>query len=179
MRFSNTTLALVFSFLTAAGATPALASSADGKIHGPAKTTTTAATSRVFTKSAEYSQFNHLLVNANMKRILNRTSETYTVFAPTNAAVLRVPANVRTRMFVDGNPGLRQLVYRHMVAGNIDFDQLADGAEIKTLSGEVLRVAKCADGSILLNGVYRVTSAGQTTANGTVYTIDSMIAPTN
>lgn len=179
MRFATTTLALALSFLTAASATSAFASSTSTITAAPTKSTGTAATSAVLSTSANFSEFNRLLVSANVKHYLSRASETYTVFAPSNEAIRRVPQAIRKQMFVDGNPALQRLVRTHMVAGAVDFSRLADGAELKTLSGEVLRVARQADGTVLLNGVYRVAGSGQTTANGVVYTLDSMIAPTN
>ncbi len=168
------------SLLTATSAVPAVASGTEyvAAAKVPTHVAGAAATSAVLRKATELSEFNALLVTANLKHLLKRTTETYTVFAPTNAAVRQIRADIRKRMFVRGNRGLDELMRRHMVAGNINFDQLADGAELKTLSGEVLHVVKRADGSVLLNGVYRVTGPGQTTANGTVYSLESMIAPT-
>lgn len=175
--FSFKTLAAAAFALLTAAATPSLAGSIGGSAPvGPGSTLSTMSTTTMMTNVRELSNFNHLLVDAHLKPTLNRTPA-YTVFAPTNAAVNKVPAHIRERMFVENNPALRQLVNRHIVPGNVDLTQLADGATLTTLSGETLRVARAADGTLLINGVYRV-EASRATANGMVYSIDSMIAPT-
>lgn len=178
MRFAASTFALALSLLTATASFAG--STGDRSAASPARLgeATAMATSAAMTRATELVEFNRLVVKSNLKNRLGRPTETYTVLAPSNEAVQKVPAGIRERMFVDGNPGLRQLVRRHMIAGAVDFSRLADGAELRTLSGEVLRVAKQADGTVLINGVYRVKGAGLATANGMIYTLDSMIAPT-
>lgn len=175
--FSFKTLAAAALVLLTAATTPTLAGSTGGSAPVGPGNAAAVATSTFFTNANELGAFNHLLVDAHLKNTLKRATPTYTVFAPTNAAVNKVPAHIRERMFVEGNPALKQLVRRHIVAGAVDLTQLPDGASLTTLSGETLRVARQADGSVLINGVYRV-EASRTTTNGMVYTLDSMIAPT-
>lgn len=195
MRFARPTLAIAFIVLTTAfaGAAQAQSSSSASTIlamampahideaatvapSGEASATATAAT---VASTPNLQQFSTLLDYAGLNKRLNKSTETYTVFAPTNDAVAKVPATVREQMFRAGNAGLKQLMRRHMIVGSVTFDQLRDGAELKTVDGETIRVARQADGTVLLNGVCRVRDTGRVTANGIVYEVDSMIAPLN
>lgn len=177
MRFTHLLSAFAISLLTISVTTSAIATTPGHLVPPPVgRPAATATTSAVFASSTELTEFNRLINFTDARYLLRRSAKTYTVFAPTREAIEQVPAHIRERLFVNGHSGLRHLIRSHMVAGTVDLTQLAHGAEIKTLDGEVMRVARNADGSILLNGVYRV-SAGQATANGMVYTIDHMIAP--
>ena len=175
MRFAQPTLAFAFAALL--GAASFSATAAAPATGDAAKATT--ATAVTVASTANLREFNTLLNKSGVTARLKRPAEAYTVFAPTNDAVAKVPADIRERMFRSDAPGLKHLVRSHLVAGVVNFDQLRDGAELKTLDGETIRVAKRADGSILLNGVYLVRDAGRATTNGMVYAIDSMIAPAN
>ncbi len=181
MRFATLTAAFALTLSSISLASAAFAGTpGSGHIDAPATVTTVAAvatTSAVFSKNAELGQFNRLLLTAGLKHLLKRPTASYTVFAPTNAAVAKVPSRISQRLFRADAPGLRHLVRTHLVAGTLDLTQLADGAEIRTLTGEVMRLAKGPNGEMLLNGVYRVGQP-QFTANGVVYPLESMIAPT-
>lgn len=178
MRFAQPTLAFAFAALLGAATIPATAAVPVAPVTGDATTATTA-TAATMASTANLRAFNTLLNKSGVTARLNRPAEVYTVFAPTNDAVAKVREDIRERLFRPDAPGLKHLVRSHLVAGVVNFDQLRDGAELKTLDGEIIRVAKLADGSVLLNGVYRVRDGGRATTNGMVYAIDTMIAPAN
>ncbi len=155
--------------LSGSGATATLKPAPDG----PGGT----ATAATMASTANLSQFNGLINSVGLKPRLKRTTEAYTVFAPTNEALNKIPANVRERMFRADNPGLKDLVRSHIIKGSFTLDQLTDGQQLETIDGRIIRVARQADGTVLLDGVYRVRDTGRTTANGVLYALDSAIAP--
>ena len=185
MRFAQPTLAIAFSLLTAAFATVQPITSFAGGLGGSGTTTTVvtpapegaAATAATLASTANLSEYNRMVSMAGLKSRLNKATETYTVFAPTNAAIAKLPANIREQLIRADSPGLKHLVRTHIVKGNVNFDQLTDGSELETIDGQKLRVVKQADGTVLLNGVYRLADTGRATTNGTLYTLDSMIVP--
>lgn len=139
-------------------------------------TTTTATSHAAVRATADLRAFDRLLAAAGLRHRLRRADRRYTVLAPTNAAVARVPARIRVRMFQAGNAAFRHLMATHLVAGDVDLTRVPSGTVLTTLSGETLRVDRQPDGSVLLNGVYRVETVQQT-ANGHVYSLDRMVAP--
>ncbi len=188
MRTLRSTFALVAFGLTFAAATTAAANVVapppTARVAAPvgtmpvalAATTTTATAATAVRATTDLRAFDRLLGTAGLRYQLNRPSRSYTVLAPTTAAVERVPARIRARFFQADNAGFQRLMNSHVVAGDVDLARLAEGTTLVTLSGEKLFVTHQPDGSILLNGVYRVLAAQQT-ANGHLYTLDRMIAP--
>lgn len=181
MRFAQPTFAIAFSLLIAAFAAPQPAAAERGSSRaavvvapGPDGAAATAAT---LASTANLSEYSRMVNMAGLKGRLSRPDEPYTVFAPTNEAIAKLPANVRQQLLRPDNPGLKTVVRAHIVKGNLNLDQLADGSELETIDGQKLRVVKQADGTVLINGVYRVTDAGRATANGMLYSLDSMIVP--
>ncbi len=137
---------------------------------------TAATTGQAMRATTDLRAFSQLLGTANLRYRLGRTARQYTVLALSTTAIERVPAAIRARFFRADNPSFERLMASHVIAGDVNLAALADGTTLTTLSGETLRIDHQADGSILLNGVYRVETAQQT-ANGHVYTLDRMIAP--
>ncbi len=142
----------------------------------PAVVVSTSAATTV-ASSALLSEFNELLKASSVNIRLKRTDRAYTVFAPTNAALQRIPACVREQAFQADNALLLPFVRTHIVKGSFTPEQLIDGRELITLTGRTLRVVREADGSILLDGAYRLRDAGQRTTNGMLYTLDLVITP--
>jgi uncharacterized surface protein with fasciclin (FAS1) repeats len=126
---------------------------------------------------ADLSEFYKMIEVAGLRNRLRRPTEAVTVFAPTNAALASLAAPVRERLHQVGAPIVKAIVRTHIVEGILTPDQLIDGLEIETIGGQKLRVVRQADGSILLDGVYRLRDAGQQTTNGIVYTLDQVISP--
>ncbi len=192
MRFAQPTLAIASSFVSASLivallTTPFFATAQSVKPHqaadccggtatvlAPASTTATAAT---LAATPNLSQFNRLVKMDGLTKRLKQTTDAYTVFAPTNAAVAKVPAAIQERMFRSDNPGLRSLVRYHIVKGALTPEQLTDGRVLETLNGQELRVTRQPDGTVLLNGVYPLQGPGRATANGMIYAVETMMAP--
>ncbi len=136
--------------------------------------TTTIATLETRT---EASKFYRLIELAGLRTRLRRPTDSYTVFAPSNAALEQMPARVSDALKNIGAPIVKKLVRVHLVQGVLTPEQLTDGRELETLDGRKLRVTHDTDGNVLLDGVYRLRDGGQRTTNGIIYSIDQVIAP--
>lgn len=123
----------------------------------------------------EYSSFSDRVSESTLVADINDASAgPYTLFAPSGEAMEAVPDDQLA--VLDSQPDLQdQVLGYHVVEGSIGLDQLTDGAELKTVNGDVLTVsgdgenAKVAGASIIGGPI--------TTNNGLVYTIDTMLLP--
>lgn len=177
------TIALFGTMLTSAftsqaqSATPMRAADCCGgtpaAVLAPSGTTNTA----TLANTANLSSFYHLLDQAGLRARLQRYPATYTIFAPTNDAMAAIAAPVRERMHQIGAPVIKSVARVHIVPGTFTADQLTEGRELETLEGRKLRVKRQADGTILLDGIYRLRDTGQPTNNGIIYTLDTVIVP--
>lgn len=113
----------------------------------------------------------------------------YTVFAPTNAAFEKVPAETRDALATpEGQADLRRLLTFHIVPGRLEAAalvqriQAAGGAiRLTTLQGGVLVVETAPDGSLTLTdaagGEARVVETDRRAANGVIHAIDTVVQP--
>lgn len=113
----------------------------------------------------------------------------YTIFAPTNAAFEKVPADRRDYLTTPaGREDLRRLLTYHVVPGRLDSADLvqriqAGGGELAltTMQGGVLTARVNAGGSIELTdaagGLSRVIEADMAGSNGVIHAVDTVAAP--
>jgi uncharacterized surface protein with fasciclin (FAS1) repeats len=113
----------------------------------------------------------------------------FTVFAPTNAAFEKVPAERRDALTKpEGQADLRRLLTYHVVPGDLNAAALmqriqAGGGSLAltTLQGGVLTARTNPDGSISLTdaagGVSRVAEADMAAANGVIHGVDTVLSP--
>jgi len=113
----------------------------------------------------------------------------FTLFAPTNAALEKVPAERREYLTSDaGLPELRRLLSYHVVPGRLDAASLIQRTQaaggtlaLTTLQGGLLTARVGATGSIELTdaagGTLRVVEADAAASNGIVHSVDAMAAP--
>lgn len=98
----------------------------------------------------------------------------FTVFAPTNDAFAKVPAQLLG--LIGGDPALlKSVLTYHVVAGHADPRRTLIPNQVKTLQGETLFLAFDADGASVNQSVASCT--GVRTTNGTVWLIDSVLLP--
>jgi uncharacterized surface protein with fasciclin (FAS1) repeats len=181
------TIALLMALMTAAFSSVAQTSPARAAdcCGGTGATSTTlapdgpsgTATATTLAGTANLSEFSRLISAAGLKPRLKRAEEAYTVFAPTNEAFNKMPVNVRDRILRPDNPGLKALLRSHIIKGSFTYEQLTDGQALETIDGRIIHVARQADGTVLLDGVYRLRDTGRTTTNGVIYALDTVIAP--
>jgi uncharacterized surface protein with fasciclin (FAS1) repeats len=96
-----------------------------------------------------------LVTKAGLLPMLSGEKE-YTIFAPSPQALVQHNQ--------DTPDNLKAFLSRHIVQGTLTTQDLADGADIKTISGESLRICR-KKGVLLINGV-RLTETDKLYANG-------------
>lgn len=138
----------------------------------------TATLVEVITADNELSQFAGLITMAGLDATLGAGGP-YTVLAPTNAAMAKVPAATMARLQQDPSGALGTLVRLHVLPGTVTVDDLAkqDGTCIDTLGGKVkVTVEGKGDTATVDYGGANVSTADpQKAANGQVLKIDSVV----
>jgi len=110
---------------------------------------------------------------ANLVDTLN-SAPAVTVFAPTNDAFAKIPAETLNKVLADRET-LTKILTNHVVSGKIAPDQLA-GAH-KTLAGTTLTVKGSGEMFTVGKENANVVCGNVTTANATVYIVDSVLMP--
>jgi uncharacterized surface protein with fasciclin (FAS1) repeats len=150
----------------------------DGVIVGGAKMLP----SRNIVENASQSKVHTNLVAAVKQAGLDQALSTanngpYTVFAPTDEAFKKLPADqLQSLLKPENKTQLTNVLTYHVVPGVITSRYLRDGQTLTTLNGEKLNVT-------LKNGIYYVNGAKITTpnvvsSNGVTHVIDSVLLPT-
>ncbi|WP_332653686.1 fasciclin domain-containing protein [Brevundimonas sp.] len=113
----------------------------------------------------------------------------FTVFAPTNAAFEKIPAEERDALTQpEGQAELRRLLTYHVIPARLDAASLVQRIQtgggslaLTTMQGGALTARVDANGSILLTdaagGVLRVMEADVVTSNGVIHAVDTVAAP--
>lgn len=99
-----------------------------------------------------------------------------TVFAPTDEAFAALPAGtVDTLLQPENQAQLERILKYHVVAGTVGSSQLANGAAVKMLSGDLAGFTRTGQG-FSIEGA-RITIADIKASNGIVHVIDRVILP--
>ncbi|GHA72032.1 fasciclin domain-containing protein [Pontibacter akesuensis] len=115
-----------------------------------------------------------LIRKAGLVETLNATGP-YTVFAPVNDAFEGLPENVLEDLTKTENKAqLVEILNNHVIAGKLTANDLKDGAMLKTVGGESLKVTKRGN-DVMINGA-KVSEADQMSANGVIHVIDKVLA---
>jgi uncharacterized surface protein with fasciclin (FAS1) repeats len=99
----------------------------------------------------------------------------FTVFAPTDAAFLALPAGVVDALLADPMGALAEVLLYHVVSGNVLSTDLTDGQIVTTLNGATVTVTINANG-VFINDA-QVTVADIVADNGVVHVIDAVLLP--
>jgi uncharacterized surface protein with fasciclin (FAS1) repeats len=97
-----------------------------------------------------------------------------TVFAPTNDAFAKIPADTLNKVLAD-KATLTKILTGHVVAGKIAPDKLA--GDQKTLGGNTVTVKGSGEAFTVGKDNAKVLCGNVTTANATVYIIDTVLLP--
>ncbi|HEY7988110.1 MAG TPA: fasciclin domain-containing protein [Lapillicoccus sp.] len=97
-----------------------------------------------------------------------------TVFAPTNDAFAKIPADTLNKVLADKET-LTKILTNHVVAGKIAPDKIA--GDDKTLAGTTLTVKGSGEMFTVGKENANVVCGNVTTANATVYIVDSVLMP--
>ncbi len=129
-------------------------------------------------KDPSLSRFTEMLKLAGKDTVLNGT-QTFTVLAPTNAAIERIsPAAISSLLEPDKRTELDKFVSRHIFAGTIFSESLgtiaSSGKGIPSMAGDPLH-SELKDGKPLFNKTARLVKTDTETSNGVVHTIDDVL----
>jgi uncharacterized surface protein with fasciclin (FAS1) repeats len=97
----------------------------------------------------------------------------FTVFAPTDEAFAKVPADTLAKLAADKAMLTKVLTY-HVVAGKVMAADIAPG-DVATVAGPTVKLS-VADGKVMVNEA-TVTAADVVASNGVIHVIDQVILP--
>ncbi|WP_232718462.1 fasciclin domain-containing protein [Gordonia metallireducens] len=150
-----------------AAANPSGAGSVSGMAMDPVAT---AASNNPELKTLTQALSGQLNPDVNLVDTLN--SGEYTVFAPTDAAFAKLPAETVEQLKTDSDLLTKILTY-HVVSGQATPDKIV--GEHKTLEGQTVTVTGSPD--MLKVNEASVACGGVSTANAQVYMIDAVLTP--
>jgi uncharacterized surface protein with fasciclin (FAS1) repeats len=143
---------------------------------------------KVAQRDPDFTTLVSALQTAGVADTLDETGP-FTVFAPTNAAFEKVPAERRDALTQpEGQADLRRLLTYHVVPGRLDATALVQRIQagggsltLTTMQGGTLTARTNADGSISLTdaagGVSKVAEADMAGSNGVIHGIDAVLSP--
>jgi transforming growth factor-beta-induced protein len=103
----------------------------------------------------------------------------FTIFAPTNSAFEKIPADQLDALLADPTGDLTSILTLHVVAGQrLSSADLAEVGSVGTVNGEEITFAADGDTISLNGGQATVVCADVPTANATVHIIDGVLMPT-
>ena len=100
----------------------------------------------------------------------------FTVFAPTNAAFAKVPADTLAALKADPDK-LRAVLTYHVVPGNVPASKVVtlNGKSVKTVEGSNVRIS--VKGKTVRVNNARVTQTDIKASNGTIHVINGVLIP--
>jgi len=102
------------------------------------------------------------------------SADALTVFAPTDDAFGKIPADTLNGLLMD-KKALTTVLTHHVIAGKLSPDQLAGTHE--TLAGDTIKVEGSDDNFTVAGANAKVLCGNIPTANATVYVIDTVLVP--
>ncbi|KQZ75980.1 MULTISPECIES: fasciclin domain-containing protein [unclassified Nocardioides] len=102
------------------------------------------------------------------------SAEALTVFAPTNDAFAKIPADTLKGVLAD-KATLTKILTHHVIAGQLGPDELA--GKHKTLAGDTIMVKGSGEDFTVGGENAAVLCGNIPTANATVYVVDSVLMP--
>jgi uncharacterized surface protein with fasciclin (FAS1) repeats len=97
----------------------------------------------------------------------------FTVFAPTDEAFAKVPAETLEALLADKEALTRVLTY-HVVAGNVPSSAVTAGP-VEMVSGDTAEIT-LTDGKVMINDA-TVTATDVDASNGVIHVIDTVLVP--
>jgi uncharacterized surface protein with fasciclin (FAS1) repeats len=113
-----------------------------------------------------------LLTDAGLVETLKGAGP-FTVFAPTDEAFAKVPADTLAKLAAD-KAMLTKVLNYHVVAGKVMAADIKPG-DVPTVAGPTVKLS-VADGKVMVNGATVVT-ADVAASNGVIHVIDQVILP--
>lgn len=128
----------------------------------------------VIADSATFSTLTKALKAAELEQTLGGEDE-FTVFAPTDEAFGKLPAETLAKLMLPENKEkLRMLLLYHVVAGKMMAEDLMDG-DVKSVNGEKLEV-EVSDDEIEVNDA-KIYTSDVTATNGVMHSVGEVLVP--
>lgn len=128
--------------------------------------------------AAAAGSFNTLLTAAKAAGLADalQTTQSLTLFAPTDAAFAKLPAGtVEDLLKPENKEKLAAILKFHVVPGRVYADQAIKAGSAASLQGQSVKIAANA-GDVTVNGA-KVSAADVEASNGVIHVIDSVILP--
>ena len=122
--------------------------------------------------------FNTLLTAAKAAGLADalQTTQSLTLFAPTDAAFAKLPAGtVEDLLKPENKEKLAAILKFHVVPGRVYADQAIEAGSAASLQGQSVKIA-AKNGAVTVNGA-KVSAADVEASNGVIHVIDSVILP--
>jgi len=98
----------------------------------------------------------------------------YTVFAPSDSAFEKLEKGVVDTLLKPENKAkLADFLNDHIIAGKVNYKDLKDGANLKTLNGKQLHV-RVKDGHVRIQGA-EILNHDHPSSNGVLHSLDAVI----
>lgn len=130
---------------------------------------------QVAASNPQFSTLVSLVKEAGLVKVLSGKGP-FTVFAPTNAAFAKVPADTLAALKADPDK-LRAVLTYHVVPGNVPASKVVtlNGKRVKTVEGSTVRVM--VKGKTVKVNDATVTKTDIKASNGTIHVINSVLIP--
>lgn len=127
--------------------------------------------------ASQAGNFNTLIKVAEAANVLEmlKSSESLTVFAPTDEAFNKLPKQTLDELLKD-IPKLKKIVTYHIAFGDVRSDDLAQIDEAPTVEGSILAI-ESTDGKVKVNDA-NVLKTDVLADNGVIHVIDEVLMPT-
>ena len=127
----------------------------------------------IVSKDPQFSTLLAALKAAGLDKTL-AGKEPFTVFAPTNAALAKIPKATLTALLKD-KAGLTKVLTYHVVAGKVMAADVMKLKTAKTLQGASVKISVM--GSVVEIDKAKVVKADVAASNGVVHVIDTVLMP--
>ena len=129
----------------------------------------------VAVRAGDFKTLANLLTQAELVETLKGEGP-FTVFAPTDAAFAKIPAETVNALLADKD-ALRNVLLYHVVAGELKAADVVGAKEVKTVQGSSAAISMV-DGKAMIDGA-TITATDVVAKNGVIHVIDTVILPKN
>jgi uncharacterized surface protein with fasciclin (FAS1) repeats len=127
--------------------------------------------------ATEAGSFNTLLQAATAAGLVEtlQGAGPFTVFAPSDEAFAKLPADTLAGLLADP-VALKQVLLYHVVSGEVMASQVVGMTSATTVEGDPIAIS-VKDGSVYLNDTTKVVTTDIAASNGVIHVIDTVLLP--
>lgn len=129
----------------------------------------------IVAKNDDFSTLYSAIIAANLADTLASADNTFTVFAPTDAAFGNVDPGTLASLLADPQGALTQVLTYHVVPGELMSGAVVSADTLTTVQGETLDIT-VEDGEAFVNG-NRIVTVDIPAKNGVIHVIDGVLVP--